>query len=298
MSIVQDLRSLPLFQGIPEARLEQLVATFRTVTHKAGTVLFRPGETTTHLELLAKGEVSIEEPAAEQKQSSGAPPVRFTLRPLAPLGELGALTGLPRSTTATATTDVELLSVKVGDLLGFFEANGDIGLAFYKNLLGLVTEKVRRDRSRIEDMRSNIVRTQKSMKKLREVVLDAPETEISKPVFETLDALIDNNRRANYRVNPTSSYPAHVRLDSGRLAPVLEVSEGYLKIAGRTKDLTKDPSFWAGVLVAPTTEILLSGTVIREDTGGVVLKLDKPIDEYKVKLDDYTTHVQLLDFVV
>jgi len=28
------------------------------------------------------------------------------------------------------------------------------------------------------------------------------------------------------------------------------------------------------------------------------VKLDKPIDEYKVKLDDYTTRVQLLDFVV
>ena len=298
MSIVQDLRSLPLFQGISETRLEQLVTTFRTVTHKAGTVLFRPGDTATHLELLTKGEVSIEEPSAEQPQQSEVPPVRFALRPLAPLGELGALTGLPRSTTATATTDVEILSVKVGDLLGFFEANGDIGLAFYKNLLGLVSDKVRRDRSRIEDMRANIVRTQKSMKKLRDVVLDASETEISKPVFETLDALIDNNRRANYRVSPTASYPAHLRLDDSRTVPVLEVSEGYLKIAGRTQDLTKDPTFWAGVLVVPTTEILLSGSVIREGEGGVVVKLDKPIDEYKAKLDDYTTRVQLLDFVV
>ncbi|MBX3264291.1 MAG: Crp/Fnr family transcriptional regulator [Labilithrix sp.] len=299
MSIVQDLRSLPLFQGISEARLEQLVATFRTVTHKAGTVLFRPGDTATQFELLTKGEVSIEEPKAEQSSASAdAPPVRFDLRPLAPLGELGALTGLPRSTTATATTDVELLSVNVSDLLGFFEANGDIGFAFYKNLLGLVSDKVRRDRSRIEDMRTNIVRTQKEMKKLREVVLAAAETEISKPVFETLETLIDKNRRANYRVSPTASYPAHVRLDDGRVIPVLEVSEGHVKVAGRTQDLTADPSFWAGVLVVPTSEILLSGSVLREGEGGVVVKLDKPIEEYKVKLDDYTTRVQLLDFVV
>ncbi|MBX3206792.1 MAG: Crp/Fnr family transcriptional regulator [Labilithrix sp.] len=301
MSIVQDLRSLPLFQGISEARLEQLVATFQTVTHKAGTVLFRPGETATHFELLAKGEVSIEEPRAEQPQAPASvdvPPVRFALRPLAPLGELGALTGLPRSTTATATTDVELLSVKVGDLIGFFEANGDIGFAFYKNLLGLVSDKVRRDRSRIEDMRTNIVRTQKAMKQLREVVLAAAETEISKPVFDTLDTLIDNNRRANYRVSPTASYPAHVRLDDGRVIPVLEVSEGHVKVAGRTQDLTADPTFWAGVLVVPASEILLSGSVLREGEGGVVVKLDKPIEEYKVKLDDYTTRVQLLDFVV
>jgi CRP/FNR family transcriptional regulator, cyclic AMP receptor protein len=301
VSIVQDLRSLPLFQGIPEARLEQLVATFTPVTHKAGTVLFRPGDTATHFELLTKGQVAIEEPAAEQGQQSAnaeAHHVRFDLRPLAPLGELGALTGLPRSTTATATTDVEVLSIEVSELLGFFETNSDIGLAFYKNLLSLVSDKVRRDRSRIEDMRTNLVRTQKAMKQMREVVLAAAETDISKPVFDALDALIDNNRRANYRVNPTSAYPAHVRLDDGRTALVLEISEGHVKVAGRMQDLTKDPSFWAGVLVVPTGEILLSGTVVREGEGGVVVKLDKPIEEYKAKLDDYTTRVQLLDFVV
>ena len=105
-------------------------------------------------------------------------------------------------------------------------------------------------------MRSNIVRTQKAMKQMRETVLAAAETDISKPIFETLDTLIDRNRRANYRVSPTRSYPAHVRLDDGKILPVLEVSEGYVKVAGRTKDLTTDPSFWAGVLVVPTSEIL------------------------------------------
>jgi CRP-like cAMP-binding protein len=283
-----------LFQGISESRLTQLVAVFRPVTHEAGKVLFKPGDTATHFELLVKGEVTIEEEATSDAHDA----VRFELRPISPLGELGALTGLPRSTTATATTEVELLSIRIGDLRGFFDENGDIGLAFYKNLLGLVTDKVRRDRSHLEDMRSNIVRTQKAMKQMRDVILAAPETEISKPLFESLDSLIDRNRRANYRVSPTASYPAHVRLDDGTIVRVLEVSEGYLKIAGRTQDITKDPTFWAGVLVVPSTEILLSGAVTREGEGGVVVKLDKQIDEYKRKLDDYTTRVQLLDFVV
>lgn len=294
MSIVHNLRSLPLFQGISEVRLEQLVSTFSKSAHKAGSTLFRPGDTATHFDLLTKGQVTIE----EEPTSAGVPGVRFDLRPVAPIGELGALTGLPRSTTATATTDVELLSVNVGDLLGFFDANGDIGLAFYKNLLGLVSDKVRRDRSHAEDMRTNIVRTQKAMKQMRETILAAAETPISKPLFDALDTLIERNRRAHYRVSPTASYPAHVRLDDGRVVPVLEVSEGHVKVAGTTKDLTKDPSFWAGVLILPTTEILVSGSVVREGEGGVVVKLDTLVDEYKAKLDDYTTRVQLLDFVV
>jgi CRP/FNR family transcriptional regulator, cyclic AMP receptor protein len=293
-TIVSELRALPLFHGISEARVAQLVEAFRPVIHKAGTVLFRPGDAATRFEILVKGEIALE----EEPTSKDLPPVRFELRPTTALGELGALTGMPRSTTATAITAVELLSINVGDLLGFFESNGDIGLAFYKNLLTIVSDKVRRDRVRIEDMRSNIVRTQKAMKDMRETVLAATESEISKPIFDTLDTLIDTNRRANYRVTPPAAYPAHVRLDDGSVVRVLEVSEGYVKVAGRTQDITKDPTFWAGVLVVPSSEILLSGAIVREGEGGVVVKLDKPIDEFKAKLDDYTTRVQLLDFVV
>jgi len=295
MSIVTGLKALPLFQGISEARLAQLVSAFRPATHKANTVLFRPGDLATHFELLVKGEVTIEEEGA---QSSNGVTARFQLRPISPLGELGALTHIPRSTTATSNTDVELLTIGVGDLLGFFDRHGEIGQAFYRNLLGVVSDKVRRDRRLLGEMRQNIIRTQKAMKQMRETVLAAPETEISRPVHDTLDVLIDNNRRANYRVMPTPTYPAAIRLDSGHHAPILEISEGYMKIEGASKDATNDPSFWSGVLVTPTDELVVSGQVIREDNGAFVVKLDKLIDEYKTKLDDYTTRVQLLDFVV
>jgi CRP-like cAMP-binding protein len=288
VSIVNSLQALPLFQGIEGSRLEQLVGAFRTVTHKAGTKLFEAGDVATHFELLTKGEVHLEE----------SPTATFDLRPVHSLGELGALTGSPRGTTATATTDIEVLSIPVGDLLGFFDTNADIGLAFYKNLLSAVSDKVRRDRRRLDEMRANIIRTQKAMKQMRETVLAAPETELSKPLFESLDQLIDNNRRANYRVTPTAGFPAHVKLDNGHLAPVLEVSEGYLKVEGKTSDLTSDPSYWAGVLVMPTAEILVSGSVLRDAGDGVVVKLDTLVDEFKAKLDDYSVRLQLLDVVV
>lgn len=161
-----------------------------------------------------------------------------------------------------------------------------------------MSDKVRRDRRRLDEMRANIIRTQKAMKEMRETVLAAAETEISKPLFESLDQLIDNNRRANYRVSPVAGYSAHVKLDNGHLARVLEVSDGYLKIEGKTSDLTKDPSYWAGVLVMPTSEILVSGTVLREDAGAVVVKLDTLVDDFKAKLDDYSVRLQLLDYVV
>src|SRR5579864_558252 len=135
--LINDLRALPLFREIPEARLTELVSAFRPVHKKSGSVLFRPGDRATHFELLAEGEVLIEEEGA----------VRFQLRPVNPLGELGAFTGLPRSTVATATTDVKLLAIGIGDLLGYFDRHAEVGFRFTKNLLGLVTEKLRRDRN-------------------------------------------------------------------------------------------------------------------------------------------------------
>lgn len=288
MSIVQDLRTLPLFNGISDARLSELVAAFRPVTMEAGAVLFRPGDVATTFDLLAKGEVMIEEEGA----------VRFQLRSVAPLGELGAFTGIPRSTKATATTDVELLQIPVGDLLGFFDRYGDVGFAFTKNLLGLVSEKLRRDRRLMGEMRTNIIRTQKAMKQMRDIVLENTETEMSKPLFDTLDALIDNNRRANYRVAPPDAFPSKVRLEDGRTVRVMEVSEGFIKLEGTTKSLTGGSDEWTGVFVMPTGEILVSGTVLREGEGGVVMKLDPMIDDYKARLDDYVTRVQLLDYVV
>lgn len=288
MSIVNELRGLPLFSGVAEARVERLVAAMKPSKKKAGTVLFEPGELATKFEVLTKGEVTLED-------EGGA---RFQLRPTSPLGELGALTGIPRSTKATAATDVEILTIGVKELHAFFDENPDLGLVFTKNLLGLVAEKVRRDRRLLGSMRANIIRTQKAMKGMRDLVLETQETELSKPICETLESLIDNNRRANYRVSPTAAFPAYVRHDDGRKLAVLELSEGYLKVAGKTKELTQDPSYWAGVLTFPGSEILVSGSVLREDPSGVVVKLDGMVDEFKAKYDDYTTRLQLLDFVV
>ena len=212
------------------------------------------------------------------------------------MGELGALTGIPRSTTAVVATEAEVWSVAVPALLEFFERHGDVAFPFYHNLLGVVSDKVRRDRRRLEEMRANLVRTQKAMKRLRELVLASTETELSQPIFETLDELIEHNRRAHYRVAPVPAYPATARLDDGTVLAVLEISDGFLKLEGPAERIAKANG--EAVLVLPSAEILVSGTVQRSGPDGVVLKLDPLIDTYRTALEDYVTRLQLLDFVV
>jgi hypothetical protein len=204
------------------------------------------------------------------------------------------LTGVPRNSSATAATEIEVWSIRSADLMSFFEKRADVAFPFYRNLLHVVSEKVRRDRRRMTEMRQNIVSTQKMMKKLRDIVLDAPETPISAPICDLLDGRIETNRRAHYRVSPTEAFPASLRLDDDSRVRVIDISEGYMKIDAPTGRLQGD---WVAVLELPDVELPVSGSIERAGKDGVVVKLDLMIDDYKAKLDDYVTRVQLLDFV-
>jgi len=283
----QGLEGVPLFRDFSRAHFEALSKVLKRETHPASHVLFRAGDLATHFMVLMRGEVSLREEPNEL----------YRLRAVSTIGELGAMTGLARNTDAITATEAEIWSIPVPDLLKFFEANGEVAFRFYRNLLGAASDKIRQDRRRLTDMRSNVIRTQKRMKQLRELVLAARETEISKPVFEALDELIENNRRSHYRVTPAPALPASVRMDDGSTVKLVELSEGYLKLDLLPSAWPKGAE-WTGVLCLPTSEIMVSGRVIRAGADGVVMQLDLLIAEYKAALFDYITRLQKLDFVI
>jgi len=281
-----DLHAIPLFEGITEAHLAELLEGMEHVKLAPGEVLFEAGTEPKAFMLLVQGAVALEQEGA----------VRFRLTPIAPIGELGALTGLYRSTRAVATEESEILRIGVSALMRFFESHGDVAFPFYHNLLKIVAAKVHRDDKRLEEMRSNLIRTQKAMKELRERVLEAEETPISKAVCDTLDQLIEQNRRGHYMVAPAYALSTSVRLDTGMLIPVSAISERFLQLTHLPdKKVGDELSF---VLVVPNDEIPVSGKIHKMDADGVVIGLDLLIEQYAKKLAEHLTRVQMLDFVV
>ena len=89
---VSELKTIPLFHGFGDAELSEVGALFSPVA-ASDKPLFDVGEPATTLYLLTKGEVVLDRPGDDV----------FRLHPPALIGELGALTGLPRSTRATVT---------------------------------------------------------------------------------------------------------------------------------------------------------------------------------------------------
>ena len=283
-----DLHAIPLFEKITEQHVEELIGAFERRTVPAGEVLFEAGSTPEHFLLLVSGEVALKE----------RDEVRFRIAPVAAIGELGAVTGLDRLTTAVATQPSEVWRIGVAELRDFFESHGDVAFPFYHNLINIVADKLRRDQHRLEEVRANLIRTQKGMKSLLDFVLENEETALSRQVCATLEDLIEKNRRWHYLVEPNRTLKSAVRLDGGREVPVQELSDAWLRLGPLPADTKVGAGDWSGVLILPGREIPVSGRVESQDDSGALIKLDMLIDEYRVALQDYLTRLQLLDFVV
>ena len=284
---IRYLEGLHLFEGVETAPLEVLADRFTRIELASNDVLFERGDAASELYLLIDGQIDLLE----------GEKIRASIRPVSPLGELGALSaGLRRNTTARAVLPCQVLKITRSDLLSFIDVEPETGARMLHNLLSLVSDKVLRDGMRMEQMRHNLIRTQEAMKMLRDEVLSQPETQLSDAFHDTLEALISHNRRVNYALAPPAALPAAIRGEGGELASILQMSRNRLVVQSAGGAVVGD--LFSGVLHAPGLEIPVSGT-IADNTGDTIeVELDLLIAEYADAFEDYLTRAQLLDLVV
>ncbi|MFN0252797.1 MAG: cyclic nucleotide-binding domain-containing protein [Kofleriaceae bacterium] len=283
---VNELRTIPLFQGFGDAELTQLGTLFTKVgAADPGKALFDVGEQATELYLLTAGEVVLDRPGDDV----------FRLHPPALIGELGALTGLPRSTRANVTAGSTVWGLRAKTVQEFFAKHQELGVRFLVNLLTVVADKVHRDQTRLGDMRRNLITTQKELKKLRELVLDTAENELSAPVHDTLDKVITTNRRVNYRVEPPTALPVQLRVENAS-SKVVDIARTH--VSATMTPTPAEGSWITGVLALAGTDIPISGRVHRVQASKVTIELDLLIEEFAATLEGYLTRAQLLDVLV
>jgi len=265
-----DLRTIPLFNGFRDAELAKLGALFKRVESKPEVPLFDVGEPATELYLLTTGEVVLDRPNDDV----------FRLHPPALIGELGALTGLARSTRATVTAGSTVWALPARAAQDFLASNQELGVRFLVNLLSIVADKVHRDQSRMGDMRQNLIATQKELKRLRELVLESAETPLSAPVHDSLV--------------PPASLPVKLRLDHGSAA-IEDLSRTHVSVMMPSPPVAG--TWLSGVLDLAGSEIPISGRVHRVHGDRLTIELDLLIDEFASGLEGYLTRAQLLDIL-
>jgi CRP-like cAMP-binding protein len=282
-----ELRGIPLFRSFGDEDLLRLSALFEPVPAKEGELLFVQGEAATAFYVLVAGEVSLRQDEREV----------YLLKPPCIIGELGATTGILRHCRAVVGPATVLRRIDSARLHDFCSQNPDIGLRLYRALLDAAAEKIAHDQRRTAEMREHIIVTQKAMKGLRDFILESPDSAVSGRIHDALTELIQQNRRANYRVSPPPTLAAQLRLDDGRVGTVVEMSRTHVnfRLAGA---LPEPNAELAGVLVLAGPEIPVSGRVLRVQGDRAVLVLDLLLDEFATVLEGYLARIQMFDFLV
>ncbi len=282
----EQLRSIPLFRATTDQELATIASLFSRVDAQKGDVLFRVGVKAQAFYLLVQGEIALHRADDDIHK----------LRGPALIGELGALTGLERNSRAVVGDHAELWQCEGATLREALEKNPSLGVGFEYALLETVADKMDRDQTRLIDMRRNLIRTQKMMKKMRDFLLESVDTEISEPLHEMLDGLIKQNRRVNYRVEPPLTLVATIRVNGGDEISVVEISRTHISFHLASPPDEGTPM--TGVLNLSGPEIPISGRILRVVRDRVDVELDLLIDEYAELLEAYLTRVQMLDFLV
>jgi MFS family permease len=118
------LSRLPIFVGLPPARLELAERHAHVVAMRQGEVVIRQGDVADRFYVIADGSVEV-----TQVPAAGGPPA--VLRRMGPgeaFGEIGLLTGVPRTATVTGISAGRLLALERQDFLELV-GNGS-GLTF------------------------------------------------------------------------------------------------------------------------------------------------------------------------
>jgi MFS family permease len=126
-----EVARLPLFAGVPAARLEAALARLRETPVTSGQVVVRQGDPADRFYMIESGSFVVTQAAAP----GATPTILRRLGVNEVFGELGLLAGSPRTATVTAETDGVLLELDGGDFLELVGAGGPLR----NRLLGLYT---------------------------------------------------------------------------------------------------------------------------------------------------------------
>lgn len=114
---------LAVFAGVPETRLAAALSRAEPMTVPAGTEVIRQGDPADRFYVILDGSFAV-----DRAEAPGAATARLrTMGPDEVFGEIGLLTGAPRSATVTALSDARLLALGASDFLELVASAAEVG---------------------------------------------------------------------------------------------------------------------------------------------------------------------------
>ena len=128
MSVAEQLADSPLFKGVTPVDREALIRVMQRRSYPEGVVLFQKGDRGDAMYIILAGRVRIYTHDARGHE--------FTIRHLSEMfGEFSVLDQEPRSTSAAAAEDLDVLVLHRDDFLTFLRERPLVGLSLMRNLV-------------------------------------------------------------------------------------------------------------------------------------------------------------------
>lgn len=137
------LRSIPLFDSLPDDAIAELMTRVRRRRFRSGDIIFHRDDPGSTLYLLESGQVKVYVPTEE-----GRDIILAVLRPGQFFGELSLLDNKPRSATAQANEETVTLILEREDFFAFLREHADIAL----RLLEVLAARLRQTDALLEDI--------------------------------------------------------------------------------------------------------------------------------------------------
>ena len=137
------LRQTPLFSGLDDDAAASLRSSLSENRLRRGEILFREGDSGDRLYVVMDGKIKLGRSSPDGRENLMA-----VLGPGQMFGELSLFDPGPRSLTATAVTDVTMLSLGHAALLSWLTGHPDVA----RNLLGQLASRLRRTNDVVADL--------------------------------------------------------------------------------------------------------------------------------------------------
>lgn len=126
----EQLRAVPLFAGLPDKALTQVLALAKEVRHESGKPILEEDHSGVGFHLILQGNATVD--------VAGTEVARFG--PGDYFGEMSIIDGLPRSATVTAADDVTTLAITSWDFEGLMEQHPSMMRAMLVELSGRIRQ--------------------------------------------------------------------------------------------------------------------------------------------------------------
>ena len=136
------IEKIPFFSGLSHHQVQQVLRTGELKTRRQGEFLFKEEDKSTEIYIVLAGELRVIGREVELAR----------IRPVEIVGEMGVITGVPRCAAVEVVADVKLMEISKIRLDILFKKDVEMAANIYKNLLDVVTHRLRENNTQlIED---------------------------------------------------------------------------------------------------------------------------------------------------